>query len=680
MKKILYALMALVVTTSTFAQVDRSQPKPGPAPKINLGKPQSFKLDNGLTVLVVENHKLPKVTASLTIDIPPYSEGDKVGINSITSQMMGNGTSKMSKEKYLEEIEFYGASSSIGVSGGYVSSLKKDFPKILDLTVQGAMDPLFTQEELDKLRDQMIESLKADEKSVTSIAGRVQDVLVYGKNHPYGEYTTEESLKNITLNDVKAHYKKYFSPNNAYLVITGDITLKEAKKLVNKHFKNWKKGATVSYDYKDPNDVAKTEINFVDVPTASQTEISIKNLHKLRMADKDFFPVLLANFILGGGGEGYLFMNLRETNGWTYGAYSSISPTRYISDFTATASVRSTATDSAIVEFRKELHRIRTEKVSAEDLKNAKAKYIGNFVMQVEKPQTVASYALNTLLHKLPENFYQNYITNIEAVTAEDIQRVANKYFSLDNSRIVVVGKAADVLEGLEKLNIPINYFDKYGNPTEKPQQKTIDPSITSQVVIDRYINAIGGKENLNKANSIVNVFKGDIQGTPLTLTQKKTNKGQLLVSMNAMGMELMKQVVTPKFGYMTQQGQRADLTGDELKEAQAKAVLFEELTNAKNYTLEGIENFEGEDAYALKNGDTTSYYSTKTGLKLGDAQTVEAMGQTFTLSTVYGDYKEVKGIKLPHSVSIPLGPGMNADLKAESVQVNEGVSEADFK
>lgn len=680
MKKFIYLLMALFVTTSSIAQVDRSQPKPGPAPKVNLGEAKSFKLKNGLTVLVVENHKLPKVTASLTIDTPPQAEGNKAGVNSLTSSLMGNGTSKISKDKYLDEIEFYGASVNVSVTGGYVSSLKKYFPRVLELMAKGAMDPLFTQEELDKQRDQSIEALKSEEKNVSSIAERVQDVLVYGKNHPFGEYTTEESLKNITLDDVKAHYKKYFTPNNAYLIITGDITLKEAKKLVEKNFKSWKKGEIAKYDYKDPIDVTKTEINFVDVPHASQSEVAIKNLHKLNMADKDFFPVLLANFILGGGGESYLFMNLRETNGWTYGAYSSISPTRFIGDFTASASVRSIATDSAIVEFKKEINRIRTEKVSEEDLRNAKAKYVGNFVMQVEKPQTVARYSLNKLLYNLPDNFYKNFIENINAVTAEDIQRVAKKYFSVDNSRIVVVGKAADVLPGLERLNIPIKYYDKYGNPTEKPKNKTIDPSITAQVVFDNYIKAIGGKDNVKKVNSIVSVFKGSIQGTEMSFTEKKTNKGQYLMSINAMGMELMKQVITPKGGYAIQQGQRMDLSGKELQEAQAKAVLFQETLDAKDYQLVGIETFEGEDAYALKKGDTTTYYSTQTGLKLGETQNVEAMGQSLSLTSIQGDYKEVNGVKLPHFYSVPLGPGMNIEMKAESIKVNQGVSEQDFK
>src|SRR5690554_6736402 len=445
MKKILIAL-GLILTFSIQAQVDRSQPKPGPAPKVNIGKPKSFKLSNGLTVLVVENHKLPRVTASLTIDNAPYAEGSKAGLADLTGSLMGSGTSKISKDDYNEEIEFYGANVSLHSGGGYASSLSKYFPRVLELMAQGVIDPLFTQEEFDKEKDKYIEGLKAGEKNVPAVASRVSSVLAYGKNHPNGEFVTEQTIKNVSLADVKKQYANFFSPNNAYLIIMGDIKFNEAKKLAEKHFGTWKKGNSPKIEYTDPKDVQYTQINFVDMPNAVQSEISLINMNKLRMTDKDYFAVILANQILGGDFNSYLNMNLREAHGWTYGARSSIGPTRYISTFRATSSVRNLVTDSAVVEFLKEIKRIRTEKVEETTLANVKAGYIGNFVMEIEKPQTVARFALNTILHKLPADFYQSFIANINAVTPEDIQRVANKYFSYDNSRIIIVGKGSEVI------------------------------------------------------------------------------------------------------------------------------------------------------------------------------------------------------------------------------------------
>lgn len=682
MKKIATIVLGLFLTFSVQAQVDRSQPKPGPAPKINIGKPQTFQLPNGLTVMVVENHKLPRVTASLTIDNAPYAEGSLAGLSQITGSLMGNGTSKISKDAYNEEIDFYGASLSLYASGGYASSLTKYFPRVLELMALGATDPLFTQEELDKEIAKAIEGLKADEKSVPSTAARVSNILAYGKTHPYGEYVTEETLKNITLADVKQHYTNFFSPNNAYLIIIGDIKFNDAKKLVEKHFGKWKKGKSPRIDYPDPKDVQYTQINFVDMPNAVQSEISLININKLRMTDKDYFAVILANQILGGDFNSYLNMNLREAHGWTYGARSNIGPTRYVSTFRASASVRNAVTDSAVVEFLKEIKRIREEKVDEETLANVKAGYIGNFVMQIEKPQTIARYALNTKLYNLPDNFYENFIANINAVTADDILRVANKYFSYDNSRIVVVGKGSEVIAPLEKLGIPMFFFDKYGNPTEKPQAKEVDPSITPKVVLDKFFTAIGGADAVKNVKTISMKGSANVPGAPapVTIVMKKA-EGKFFQEISIEGMgTLNKQVINGNKGYVSGQGGKQDFTAEELEESKGEAIPFTEtyLATVSGLVVEAIEPIDGNDAYVLKHGKNKYYYDVATGLKVAESQEQEQMGQKFTTMTYYKDYRDVKGVKIPFN--IVQNVGFELDVKFTDIKVNEGVTDADFK
>lgn len=682
MKKIATIVLGLFLTFSVQAQVDRSQPKPGPAPKINIGKPQTFQLPNGLTVMVVENHKLPRVTASLTIDNAPYAEGVQAGLSGITGSLMGNGTSKISKDAYNEEVDFYGASLSLYASGGYASSLTKYFPRVMELMALGATDPLFTQEEFDKEIAKSIEGLKADEKSVPSAAARVSNVLAYGKNHPNGEFVTEETLKNITLADVKQHYTNFFSPNNAYMIITGDIKFNDAKKLVEKHFGKWKKGNSPKIDYADPKDVQYTQINFVDMPNAVQSEISLINMNKLRMTDKDYFAVILANQILGGDFNSYLNMNLREAHGWTYGARSSIGPTRYISTFRASSSVRNSVTDSAVVEFLKEIKKIREEKVDEETLANVKAGYIGNFVMQIEKPQTIARYALNTKLYNLPDNFYENFIANINAVTADDILRVSNKYFSYDNSRIVVVGKGSEVIAPLEKLGIPMFYFDKYGNPTDKPQAKAVDPSITSKVVLDKFVAAIGGADAVKNVKTISMKGSANVPGAPapVSIVMKKADgKFYQDISIEGMG-SLSKQVINGDKGYVTGQGGKQEFTAEELKDSKAEAIPFAEtyLATLTDLVVESIEAVDGNDAYVLKNGKNKYYYDVATGLKVAESQEQEQMGQKFTTMTYYKDYREVKGVKIPFN--IVQNVGFELDVKFTDIKVNEGVTDEDFK
>ena len=683
MKKFIYIAASLFLTITMQAQ-DRPQPKPGPAPSININKPQSFVLKNGLKVLVVENHKLPRVSFNLTLDNPPYAEGTKKGVSDILSSMIGNGTETMSKDAFNEEIDFLGANINFYASGASANGLSRYSKRILELMADGTLNPLFVQEEFEKEKAKLIEGLKSDEKSVSAIARRVENVLTYGKDHYKGEFTSEETLNNVTLSDVVLNYNTYFVPANAYLVIVGDVNFKEVKKEVEKLFGSWKKATAPQLTYSDPKDVQYSQINFIDTPNAVQSEIALVNLSNLKMTDKEYFAVLLANQVLGGGGEGRLFLNLREKHGWTYGAYSSIGSGKYINKFRSSSSVRNAVTDSAVVEVFNELKRIRTELVSEEDLKNAKAKYIGNFVMQIEKPSTIAGYALNKETQGLPEDFYENYIKNINAVTAEDIRNAANKYFLADKTRVVIVGKAADVLPGLEAMSkaekLPIMYFDKYGNPTAKPEvKKPVPAGVTAQSVLNNYINAIGGEKAVKNVKTLAILSSGTVQGTPLELVVKTAPK-KLGVEMKAMGMVMKKQVVNEKEAYMVQQGKRKDFTGDDLKDMQADAATFKELAllTDKEVTLTGIENINGADAYAIKNGKSTLYYDVKTGFKVAEAKEMEQAGQKMTQTTYYQDYKDVKGLKFPYKTIMNVG--IEIELTTSEVKINEGVTDADFK
>ncbi len=468
--QLIFTILFTTIATMATAQIDRSkQPQSGPTPSINLGEPKTYKLPNGLTLLVVENHKLPRVAVQLTLDELPVLEGDKAGISQLISYMLGNGTTTIPKDKFNEEIDYLAAYVTLSPDGGYMQSLSKYFPRVLELMADAALHPMFTQEELDKNKAQLLQELKAGESSAAAIAQRVQRVLRFSKKHPYGEYVTEASLKKITLKDVKDFYQRHFVPNNAYMVVTGDVNPTEVESLVSKYFKDWKPVKTKRAALFTPEDVKTTEIDFVDLDNAVQSEIRITNLIDLKMKDKDYFPLLIANSILGGDFGSYINMNLREKHGYTYGASSSFNPNKWTKGaFGITTQVRNAVTDSAVVEVLKEIKRIQTEDVSDEKLAQAKAQYLGQFIMATEKPQTTARYAINIKTQGLPADFYKNYIANINAVTKEDVKRVANKYFKANNLRIIVVGKGAEVAKALEQVQfegkkIGVKQFDKYG-------------------------------------------------------------------------------------------------------------------------------------------------------------------------------------------------------------------------
>ena len=677
MKKSLLLLFSLSVTLFMQAQ-NRIQPKPGKAPIVKINTPKSFTLSNGLKVLIVENHKLPSAAFYLFTDNVPYTESNKKGVSTLTGRLIGNGSTTISKDDFNEEVDFLGAEMDFSSTGASAKGLSKYSGRILELLVEGALKPNFTQEELDKEKAKLIEGLKSDEKSVTSIARRVESVLAFGKNHPFGEYVTEQSIKSISLTDVQSNYDSYFVPENGYLVVIGDVKFDEIKTKITDLFAEWPKASAPNLSFSEPKNVQYSQINFVDMPNAVQSEVTLMNTVNLKMSDADYFPTIIANYILGGDYSSFLNMNLREANGFTYGAGSSIGGSKYVGKFTASASVRNAVTDSAVAEFLKEIKRIRTEKVADSLLTDVKAGYIGRFVMQIEKPQTIARYALNIESQNLPADFYENYIKSINAVTPEDILRVSNKYFLIDNMRIVITGKGSEVLTGLEKLGINIFYFDTFGNPIEKPN-KVIPRNVTTKSVLDIYIKNIGGEKALSKVKSLVTIASGTVQGAPVELTSKTSN-GKMFREVKAMGMSMMKQVVNQKNAYVIVQGQRKEITGDDLADMKTSAQPFNELALSKKagVMLTGIETIDGKDTYVIKDGKSSYYFDVESGLKVAESKEIEQGGQKMTQMITFGDYREVSGIKFPFLTSLNLG--IEILLMTTEVKINEGVFDSDFQ
>ena len=681
MKKIIISILLLIISTSVFSQIDRSKPpKSGPAPVINLGQPSTFTLKNGLKVIVVENKKLPRAYASLDVDNYPDFEGDIKGVSSLVSALMGNGTTNQSKDDFNEEVDYMGGSLSLSAGGGYASSLKKYFPRIMEMMSDGLLNPLFTQEEFLKERNILIDGIKSAQKSVPDIASQVGDKLFYGANHPYGEFATIQTVENITLEDVQNYYSTYAKPNNAYLTIVGDVDYKEIKKLVTSLFKGWKKGKLPEYEMPTVNDVLKNEINFVDMSNAVQSEITVGNIINISMADPDYFALRLANQILGGSG-GRLYENLREDKGFTYGAYSGVTTSRYVGNFYASTSVRNEVTDSSVVEIINEINRIISDNVSESKLASVKEKFVGNFIMSTERPSTIATFALNIDKYNLSSNFYETYLDNFQKVTVEDIKRVTNKYFKNNNLRIVIVGKGKDVIPSLEKSLYEIKYYDTNGDITEKPDY-SVPTGISANGVLLNYLEAIGGKEKVESVNAVSLLGEAEFQGMKLQLMNINAKPNKLVVMMMMMGNVLMKQAFNGESGYIQQQGVNNPFPQEEIDKLKKSSLPFEEIgwLDNKDVKFSAIESEGGKELYALEvNGDTYVYYDKETGLKIKQTQSASMPdGTKVSQTTYYENYISVDGILFPHIIKVPMGP-QNMDFNMIKIVVNPEVSDADF-
>jgi len=681
-------IILLSFAVSAFAQVDRTKaPEPGPAPKIQIGDYQSFELKNGLKVFVVENHKLPRVAFSLILDNEPIIEGEKAGYVSITGQLLRNGTTNRTKAQLDEEIDFIGASISTSSSGVFASSLTKHKDKLLELMTDVLFNPAFPEDELEKIRKQTLSGLAANKEDPSAIANNVSSVLVYGKDHPYGELTQEETVENITLADCKNYYQKYFKPNVGYLAVVGDIEMKEAKKLVTEYFSKWEKGDIEQPKYDMPNAPEKTFVAMVDRPSSVQSVIDVTYPISLEPGNPDVIKSRVLNQILGGGFSSRLMQNLREDKAFTYGARSSLSSDDLVGSFSAGASVRNEVTDSAVAEFLFELKKIREEQVTEDELSAAKASIIGSFARSLERPQTIANFAINTARYNLPEDYYANYLKNVSATSLADVQAMAQKYIKPGQSNILIVGKANEVAENLKQFG-DIKYFDIYGNEYEPSATSALPAGLTAQKVIDNYIQALGGEEKLKSVKSLKINASADMMGNAVSIVMQQKSPNMMLMEMTMGGNVAVKQVFDGENGSFVQMGRQIPLDENKLKEMSIEGHIFPQLAYDElevETKLVGVEKIEGADAYVVEvtlptGTKSTHYFDASTNLLVRKSQVAQTPQGEMVMATDIGNYQEVEGVKFPFEIKLPLGGGMKMVQKVESVEVNPEISEDVFK
>ena len=639
--------------------------------------------------MVVENNKLPRASASLSFDNPLIFEGKIAGVSSILAEMIGNGTQSISKEDFIEEVDFMGASVNITGSGAFAGSLKRYFPRVLELMAQAVLEPLFTQEEFDNQKNLIKESLKTSEKDVSTAANRVQNFITYGSNHPNGEFVSQGSLDKAGFEDAIEFYNNYSSPNNAYLVIIGDVEFEEIKSKVTDLFSSWKSKEVLADSFPEPKNPEETEVIFVDMPNGVQSVVTVINSIDFNKKESDYFSALVATRILGGGGAGRLFNNLREDKGWTYGSYSSISESYKTKGLVlAQAQVKNEVTDSAAVELLVELEKMRNKLVTDEELMSTKAKYTGNFVMSLENPSTIAGFARNIITQNLPEDYYNSFLENINDVTKKDVQNAAQKYFSPNKTRIFITGIGSEILEKVEGIEfngnkLTVRYFDQYGSETSRPDY-SVSEDITAESVISKYIESIGGAEKLNSISSIEVKATANIQGTVLEMYSLKNDQNQSLMEMSAMGMTIARTVFNKYQGYNEVNGQKIPLTDIELEQAIINSALFSELNyDFETVELVGTSVVNDEKAYEVKITDNKSvFYSVETGLKLKELESQEIEGNLIIGEVFYNEYEEVDGILLPKeinqvSAAIPVPGGIT--FKSTSIKLNVKTSDSDF-
>ncbi|MDG1146692.1 MAG: insulinase family protein [Crocinitomicaceae bacterium] len=686
--------IALVLPAILFGQLDRSvRPTAAKAPVINIKDSEVFKLKNGLTVILSENHKLPKVTFNLAVGAKPRLEGNQSGLSELAGSLIMSGTLKKSKDELDREVDYIGARLSADNNSIYLSCLTKHIDKGLTLMSDILMSANFPQSEVDRIIKQHESSLLSLQSDADGMAKNSQAIANF-PGHPFGEIMTESTLANINRESIVNYYKKTFVPEGAYLVIVGDITKEEARYNALKYFGSWSGSKATQADFAPISFANGNRVLFVKKPGAVQSVIKITYPMDISPNNEDYLKLKVLNGVLGGGAFGNrLMQNLREDKAYTYGCRSGVRVSEHGSWFVAGGNFRNEVTDSAIYEILSELKKITTELVTDEEINLTKSAMAGSFARSLEQPSTIASFALSIIKNDLPADYYKTYLQKLEAVSKEDLLEVAKKYFTAENCNIIVVGnqEIADKLLVFDNDG-KIEKLDAFGN-----EVKDILPAdISKEELIAGYINAISmtsSKKALDKKMKKVTSMQQDIELTmeqipfPLKSTEIWVSPNIQGKKMEGQGMIFQRSFFDGTAGYsVNMQTGKKEMTENEIKAKQLSYGLIPEInyaTNGIKYELLGIEMKDGHSVYVLKIEDGTSetydYFDKKTFYKIGSLSITTVEDETQETQETYSDYEENDGFMFPMTFSLSAG-GANFTGKVTSITLNTKVDLSLFK
>jgi len=665
MKKILIVFIALSPFFGS-AQIDRSkQPTPGKAPVINIKDSEVFKTNNGITVILSENHKLPRVSFDLVMGSDPRME--KAGLSEMAGSLIMSGTTNRTKDQLDKEVDYIGASLSADNSSLTLSCLTKHMNKGLELMSDVLFNANFPDSEVERIRKQNQNNLTSTKSDASSMATNATVKINFPK-HPYGEVMTEESLNSITREDILNYYKSNFTPQGSYLVIVGDITKEEATKYVDLYFGSWNGVEPYLAELGNGKSANGNQVYFVKKPGAVQSVVYITFPMNIKTGDKDQLALSVLNGILGGGGFGTrLFQNLREDKAFTYGCYSNINVTENGSWMSAGGNFRNAVTDSAITEILKEFEIITTELVKDEELSLTKSSMSGNFGRSLERPQTIARFALNIIKNKLDADYYKSYLQRLDGVTKEDVLSMAKKYFTSKNCNIIVVGNE-EIVGKLTAFDSDgkIQFLDPFGNPVK--DGKPAD--ISKEQLFEKYISVVTQTRNAKELAKKLKKFKSYESKTelsnpqipvPFILTDYWVSPNIEAQKIEGMGTVMQKSYSDGKSGYTFNQGKRTEMKAEEIAKKSKSSGVFPELNHTElNYTLTGIENIDGKEMYVVKqieDEEESFIYYNKTNFLKEKIVSIRKLGEETSETTIsYSDYKDVGGFLFPHSTSIGFG------------------------
>lgn len=469
------ALASIVMAPALSAQgIDRSKPPElGPPPRVSLPPIVTRELPNGLKLMIVEQHELPLADFALVIGSGGTADpSGKGGVANLTAQMLREGTTTRKSLDIADQSSYLGI--SIFPQASWESTTLSlhtptaQLDSALALYADVALHPSFPANEFDRIKKNRLTELLQLRDQGPAIANTAFPAILYGAGHPYGAplIGTETSVTGLSTADLQAYYQANFKPNNTTLIVVGDVNPAQIEQKINSLFGSWQRGDVPQVSYGEPPKAGATTIYLIDKPGAAQSSFRIGTIGVPR-STKDYFALTVMNTILGGSFSSRLMQNLREAKGYTYGASSRFDMRRTAGPFTAQAEIVSAKSDSALIEFMKELNNIR-QTVPPGELSRAKRYLQLQLPENFETTRDIAAALVPVALYNLPLDYYNTYVQNVEAITQADVNRVAQQYINPSSLTIVIVGDRKTIEQALKSTNVgPITIRDISGQPIQ---------------------------------------------------------------------------------------------------------------------------------------------------------------------------------------------------------------------
>ncbi|NUQ24222.1 MAG: insulinase family protein [Saprospiraceae bacterium] len=683
MKKqvILFSILCWITTVGLQAQQSEAYE---PMPPY-----QRFDLENGLKVIVIENPALQEVYLQLFVDLPLMGERQLTGMAELTGRLLMAGAKNRNAAQIAETLDTTDATLSSGRDGLFGSCPPDNIGTMLHMMADIVINPSFPVPAFDSIRQTMISDVLSSRSDPTAIAHKVAAVLRNGSEHPYGELITPQTLNNLTAARCSTFYYNTFKPEMSYLVVAGDVNTDQIRVLAGQYFEPWTRGSGLLEYFPTPEPPAQTKISVIHKIGMAQAVLHLSSPILLNPGSANLPRIQMLNQILGGETTGRLYQKLHDEKNFAFRVLSEVEADPQIGNWQLQATVRSNKVDSFCMVALEEIKRLRTEKIPQAELISARRQLLAAFEQDLDRPQSMIRYYLDLARYKLPTDYDVIYRKQLNEVTADELQEIADSWLKFNRLHILAVGNKNELAPELKPLAIDstIYFFDSFGKPEEElaialPQD--IDPA----GVIDHYLIAIGGKEKLEAVRDLRVVMTTHIQGMSMQIdmTQKAPAKMNMRVQIG--GNVVNQTIFDGEKAQIKVMGKPQPVDSATLAGIKEQSLLFPELHYLQmGYSLQliGVEMLDEKKAYVLDitrpgGKKFTSYFDADTGLKLRTIALQPGPAGEIAVVDDILNYKEMEGIKFP---ALKKSSGMMPlplEMELLSLEINKGVDDSFFK